>query len=174
VVVAAAVLVVAGACSTGDKTAASRYGGLPSWLPKSTVPVGRVVVASLSHPVLAIEGDTVTVDLPAGHLDVTAVGPTVPEEGQFPVPSTSPCTFTVTFSHGTGRVPFSPDEFTIVDERGGLHHPRVETAGSPASVGAQWLTVTITDVLPTGNGQLRWAPDGGAPVVSWDFDVEID
>ena len=27
---------------------------------------------------------------------------------------------------------------------------------------------------PTGNGQLRWAPLGGRPVASWDFEAEID
>jgi hypothetical protein len=36
------------------------------------------------------------------------------------------------------------------------------------------VTLTVTTVLPTGNGQLRWAPAGARPVVSWDFDVEID
>jgi hypothetical protein len=38
----------------------------------------------------------------------------------------------------------------------------------------QTITVTVKGVLPTGNGRLRWAPDGGKPIVSWDFDVEID
>jgi hypothetical protein len=156
------------------KTSAIRYGGLPGWLPKSTVPVGRVVVASPAHPALAVEGDTVAVGLPEGHFQVTAVGPTVPEEGQFPVPSTSPCSFTVTFAKGTGAVPLQPTDFTIVDEQGALHHPQVEVPGSQASVGPQAVTVKITDVLPTGNGQLRWAPDGAHPLVSWDFDVEID
>jgi hypothetical protein len=28
--------------------------------------------------------------------------------------------------------------------------------------------------LPTGNAQLRWAPGTAKPVVSWDFEVEID
>jgi hypothetical protein len=32
----------------------------------------------------------------------------------------------------------------------------------------------VSDALPTGNGRLRWAPVGVKPVVSWDFDVEID
>ena len=36
------------------------------------------------------------------------------------------------------------------------------------------VTLTVSDVLPTGNGRLRWAPQGAAPIVSWDFDVEID
>jgi hypothetical protein len=71
-----------------------------------------------------------------------------PEEGQFPVPATTPCTFTITLAGG----------------------------GPPPASAAPGKTVTLTisAVLPTGNGQLQWAPQGGRPVVSWDFDVEID
>jgi hypothetical protein len=29
-------------------------------------------------------------------------------------------------------------------------------------------------VLPTGNGQLRWVTAGAKPIVSCEFDVEID
>ena len=36
------------------------------------------------------------------------------------------------------------------------------------------VTLSVSDVLPTGEGQLRWAPEGPEPIVSWDFDVEID
>jgi hypothetical protein len=36
------------------------------------------------------------------------------------------------------------------------------------------VTLTLSAALPTGNGQLRWAPLGGRAVASWDFDVEID
>ena len=44
-------------------------------------------------------------------------------------------------------------------------------AGLPAG---RTVTLTVKAVLPTGSGTLRWAPAGGQPVVSWDFDVEID
>ena len=68
--------------STTTKTASTaKYGGLPSWLPKATVPVGRIVHASLSHSVLGIEGDTVAVTLAGGGVYATAVGPSVPESG---------------------------------------------------------------------------------------------
>jgi hypothetical protein len=36
------------------------------------------------------------------------------------------------------------------------------------------VSLTVSDVLPTGNCRLRWAPEGTTPIVSWDFDVEID
>jgi len=154
------------------------YGGLPSWLPKSKVPTGRVVQASAAHPQLAIEGDTVSVHLSHATLLATAVGPQVPEEGKFPVPATSPCSFTVTFARASGTVRLQPDAFSILDELGHLHHPRVTVQGGgprPADVApGQTVTLIVRDVLPTGSGTLRWAPGTAKPVVSWDFDVEID
>jgi hypothetical protein len=166
------------AAGSGSGSGSGKYGGLPSWLPKSTVKVGRVVSASAAHPKLAIQGDTVAVTLAGGHVLATAVGPTVPEEGEFPVPATTPCSFTVTFTRAAGTVPVSPATFTILDEQGQLHHPRVTARGggkAPATVGQQQtVTVVVKAVLPTGSGQLRWSPGPGKPVVSWDFDVEID
>jgi hypothetical protein len=166
------------AAAASPSSSSTKYGGLPSWLPKSTVPVGRVVSASSAHPKLAIEGDTVAVTLTSGHVLATAVGPVVPEEGEFPVPATSPCSFTVTFTRAAGTVPIRPATFTILDEQGQLHHPRVMARGggrSPGTVGAgQTVTIVIKDVLPTGAGTLRWSPGSGKPVVSWDFDIEID
>jgi hypothetical protein len=161
-----------------SSTASAKYGGLPSWLPTPSVPVGRVVVASPAHPRLAIEGDTVSVQLAGGQVMATAVGPQVPEEGKFPVPATTPCTFVITFAQAKGSVPLKPAAFTILDELSHLHYPQVtaQAGGTapPDVPSGQTVTITIKGVLPTGGGQLRWAPGGGKPIVSWDFDVEID
>jgi hypothetical protein len=173
--VCAALLVVAPAAAA---TGAGGYGSLPKWLPKATVQVGRVVSASPAHPWLAIEGDTVRADLPTGRTLVTAVGPSVPEEGAFPVPANSPCSFTITFTRASGSVPLAAGAFTITDELGHVHHPKVALEGDgglPRRVSpGQPVTLTVSDVLPTGNGTLHWAPTGHDALVSWDFDVEID
>jgi hypothetical protein len=154
------------------------YGSLPSWLPTPTVPVGRVVTASAAHPQLAIEGDTVHVLLGRGaQLRATAVGPQVPGEGQFPVPETTRCTFTITFTKVTGSLTLRAGDFAAADERGQLHRLRLHLKGGgalPAKVSAgQTVSLVMTGRLPTGNGQLIWAP-GGHSTVSWDFSVEID
>ena len=153
------------------------YGGLPSWLPKPSVPVGRVVTASAAHPKLAIQGDTVRVLLTGAQVLATAVGPQVPEEGKFPVPETTRCTFTITFAKATGTFTLRAADFAAVDERGQLHRLRLHLRGGgplPAQVTAgQTVSVIMTGRLPTGNGQLIWAPDG-RNTVSWDFSVEID
>ena len=161
-----------------SKGTSSAYGGIPAWIPMTTLPVGRIVQASASRPWLAIEGDTVRVVLAHASVDATAVGPAVPVEGRFPVPATTPCSFNITFTSASGSVPIDPESFTIVDEHDTVHRPGFVIDGSKATstvIGPNHsVTVTLRDVLPTGNGQLRWAPDGGAPIVSWDFDVEID
>jgi hypothetical protein len=158
--------------------AADRYGGLPGWLPRSSAPVGRTVVATVDHPQLGVEGDTVLVELARSSGLVTAVGPQVPESGEFPVPAVTPCSFTVTLVGRAGQLPVGADGFSLVDEEGRVHVPTVAASPEravPSAVGpGGTLTLTLDAVLPTGSGELRWSPQGGAPVVSWDFDVEID
>jgi hypothetical protein len=182
--VAIALVVAAGAVAVmavgggGHSAPSARYGGIPSWLPKATVPVGRIVTADAAHPALAIQGDTVHVLVPPGGVMATAVGPQVPEEGRFPVPATSPCSFVVTFAAAHGTIPLRAAQFTILDELSRVHHPHVTAingAAAPTDVTAGHpVSLEVSDVLPTGGGRLRWSPGGVTPVVSWDFDVEID
>ena len=163
--------------SPAERSSAS-YGQIPAWLPRAAVAVGRTVEASAAHPWLAIEGDTVSVHLAHARVMATTVGPAVPEDGAFPVPATSPCAFTVTLTAASGAVPLSPHAFTIRDELGQLHHPRVTDVGGgalPALVArGRTVRLSVTAVLPTGTGRLQWAPAGPTPIVAWDFDVEID
>jgi hypothetical protein len=164
--------------TSASAAASQKYGGLPSWLPKSKIPTGRVVQASAAHPQLAIEGDSVVVHLASGSVTVTVVGPNVPEEGQFPVPATSPCAFTVTFAHASAAIVLKRAAFTVLDELGQLHYLKItaQGGGKAASQVTPGKTVTLimSAVLPTGSGALRWSPEAASPVVSWDFDVEID
>jgi hypothetical protein len=156
----------------------ARYGGIPTWLPKAKVPVDRILQASRAHPALAIEGDTVSIDLAGGRVLATAVGPSVPEEGRTPVPATSPCTFVVTFAAASAAIPLSATAFTFIDELGHVRHPRVTAIGGgppPRKIlPGRSQSLIVRDVLPTGDGGLAWAPAGGRPIASWDFDVEID
>jgi hypothetical protein len=152
--------------------------GLPAWLPRPARPVGRIVNASPAHPRLAVQGESAWVSLPRARILATAIGPRVPEEGDFPVPVTSACSFAVTLHAASGQLRLSPAQFTITDEYGRTHHPRVTgPGGAPLPrrlLAGQTLHLRIRDVLPTGNGRLHWAPQSHTSVVSWDFDVEID
>jgi hypothetical protein len=155
-----------------------KYGGIPSWLPNSIVSADPILTASATHRVLAIQGDTVSVTVPGGRVLATAVGPTVPHPGRVPIPTTSPCTFTITFTAVSKAIPLRRRAFTIVDELGHVHHPLVTTidGGAPPQqlVPGKTLWLKVHDVLPTGNGSLQWAPTRTRPIVAWDFNVEID
>ena len=73
-------------------------------------------------------------------------------------------------------MPVRAGDFTFVDEMGNVHHPQVTAGSTPAATvaGSGEEQVSIHDVLPTGAGQLRWAPDGSTVIATWDFSVEID
>jgi hypothetical protein len=173
--------------SSGPSPASTtRYGGLPSWLPKAKIPVGRVVQASAKHPQLAvIEGDTVSVHLARGRVLATAVGPAVPagaaeeaQDGHSDDAEVTTCTFTVTFKAASARVPINPSSFTILDEQGQLSHLGVSAAGGgslPAAVApGRTVALTLKSDLPEGEYILRWAPAGPKVLVGWEFNVELD
>jgi hypothetical protein len=156
----------------------ARYGGLPSWLPKPKVAVNRIVNASYAHPVLAIQGDAVSVHLAGGRVLATAVGPEVPEEGHYPVPAASPCTFIVTFSGASRAIALSAGAFSLIDELDHVFRPRVTAIGGGPMrrrvLPGHSVSLEVHAVLPTGDGGLRWLPDGTRALVTWDFEVEVD
>ncbi|MGA2455149.1 MAG: hypothetical protein ABSG93_16690 [Solirubrobacteraceae bacterium] len=178
IVLAIGLGVVALTAGHGKASLKLKYGGLPSWLPKSTFNPNEVLQASLRKPVLAIQGNTVSINLAGGHVLAELVGPTVPEDGKFPVPRTSPATFILTLSHASGVVPISPGAFALVDERGTVRHPAITAVGGgalPTRVPpGKTLSLRMHDVIPTGDGGLLWKPEGRHAIVSWDFNVEID
>ena len=155
-----------------------KYGPIPSWLPKSSTSAHLILTASTTHRVLAIQGDTVAVSVPGGRVLATAVGPTVPHPGRVPIPATTSCTFTLRLTAGSAGMPLSGAAFTLVDQFGHVHHPRVTaTGGGPLPrrvLPGQTVSLTMRAVLPTGNGSLEWATNGPRPIVAWDFNVEID
>ena len=173
---AGALLASEGVARHGSSQA--RYGGLPSWLPKPKHLTNQLLHADPAHHLLAIQGNQVSVTLPHGHVLATAVGPQVPEEGHFPVPPTSPATFIVTFTAGSGAIPLSPGEFGLIDDLGHVRHPTATAMdGGPLPQvvpPGQTLSIKLHDVIPTGDGGLAWTPYGERPIVTWDFIVEID
>jgi hypothetical protein len=154
------------------------YGKIPSWLPSAAPPRQHAQSSSVSHPVLTIQGESLSVSLSGARLLVTAVGPVVPEIGRTPVPATSPVTFTVTFTHVTAPVSLRHSGWVLVDENHQIHHPRVTAfdGGPPPTQlrAGQTVSIKLHSVLPTGDGGLEWRPNGVRVIAGWDFNVEID
>ena len=145
---------------------------------RASFPVGRIVSASRAHPWVAIQGDTVAVRSRSARVLATVVGPAVPRTGSLAARTSTPCTFTVTLRAASGKVPLSPRAFAIVDELGQVQHPLISGAGGSALPArltpGRTITLSARAVLPVGAGRMTWSPDAGAPIVSWDFDVELD
>ena len=183
IAVAAALLALAGCTSntgsTGDGSPStdSSYGALPSFLPTSSSRPDSVLIGTADRPALTAEGDGVSVQLPHASVLVTITGPAVPGEGlPHQTPSTT-CTWTVTMTHATARVPITLADFSTLDHLGAVNHPTFVT-GQPAPLATigpgQTITFELRAVMTVGEGLIRWAPGGGRTVASWDFEVEND
>lgn len=75
-------------------------------------------------------------------------------------------------------VPIAASMFTITDELGTVHHPKITVlrggrvpARAPAGTP---ITLVMRATLPIGNGRVIYRPAGPHAVASWDFDSETD
>jgi hypothetical protein len=176
-------LIVLSGC--GSSPSSNPYAGghfephYPSFLPaKSLDPSDdRVLTGTVAKPALSIEGEAVEVHTQAWSVLVDVQGPVVPGEGlPYQTPYTT-CTWTVTLSGATGRVPVSLADFNSVDHLGQTY-PMVAVEGQPAvptSIGpGQKATFEMRAYEAVGEGIMRWAPDRQNVVAMWDFEVEND
>ena len=164
-------------CSSAPPQAEPSYGTLPTYLPSDTLHNDSVLDATLAKPAVTSQGDSVNVHLAAGSVTVTVTGPEVPGEGlPYDAPK-STCTWAVTVTGATADVPLTAAGFTSIDHLGAIYHPTL-VAGQPTppSVLHPGATVTfeLRATMITGEGLMRWAPDGTHVIASWDFEVETD
>lgn len=176
IVLTAVLAVGCAAPATGHRS--QGYGGFPSFLPSDTVQAGsahQVVDASATDPVLATQGDTVRVHLTTGTALVTATGPDVPVTGQAHRAPTSPATWHLVVTTVAGAVTVLPDQFQAVDSQGGIHALRaLQKPQTTVPAGSATRFDLFSDAFPTGQGRLRWIPNGHLAPVEWDFVVETD
>jgi hypothetical protein len=153
------------------------YGGLPRFLPTSTLHPDSVLDGSAAHPALTSEGDGVRVRLRHGSALIVVAGPVVPGEGLPFQASADTATWTVTLSKARGRVPISPRAFTTIDSLGKIYHPAF-VAGQPRPPSllrpGRTAQFELRAVMAVGEGMMRWAPVGNDLVATWDFEVEND
>jgi hypothetical protein len=158
------------------------YGPLPSFLPSSSLaPNGAltdsVLTGTAAHPALTTEGDAVRVLLGNDSVLMTVTGPQVPGEGMpYQAPATT-CTWTVTITSASRAIPVRVADFTTLDHLGDVQHPALVPGQKiPAGVLAPGHSESfeLRAFLNTGEGLIRWAPQAGTVLASWDFEVEND
>jgi hypothetical protein len=154
-------------------------GSYPSFLPKSTLrqPTDSVLTGTVQRPALTNEGDVVKVKTAGWSVLATVSGPQVPGEGLPFQANADTCTWTVTLSGATGTVPISAADFTAIDDQNNVYKPAF-VKGQPKPPATlkpgQKVTFELRAVEATGEGLMRWAPDGTHIVAKWDFVVEND
>ena len=158
---------------------ATPLGSYPSFLPKSTLhqPTDSVLTGTAQRPALANEGDAVRVKTPGFSVLATVTGPEVPGEGLPFQAGADTCTWVVTLSGATGSVPISAADFTAIDDQNNVYKPAlVPGRPKPPTVlkPGQKVSFELRAVEATGEGLMRWAPDGHDIVAKWDFVVEND
>ena len=171
-------------CSSGahpHQTAAraTPLGSYPSFLPKDSLGGGTdsVLTGTAARPALTNQGDAVRVKTAHWSVLITVTGPQVPGEGLPVQVNADTCTWTVTMSGATGAVPIRTAGFTAIDQQGHVYKPRF-VAGQPKPPAelqpGQKVKFELRAVEATGEGLMRWAPDGTHIVAKWDFVVEND
>ena len=170
------------ATSTPVHPAAARatpLGSYPSFLPKDTLNQGTDsrLTGTVQRPALTNEGDVVKVKTATFSVLATVSGPQVPGEGLPFQANADTCTWTVTLSGATGTVPIKTTDFTAIDDQGNVYKPAF-VPGQPRPPAelkpGQKVRFELRAVEATGEGLMRWAPDGTHIVAKWDFVVEND
>jgi hypothetical protein len=168
-----------GQASRGQANSAATYGGYPTYLPSGTLNYhsDTVLTGTVQRPALTSQGDGVKVKTPQWSVLVTVTGPEVPGEGlPYQAPTTT-CTWIVTMSGATGPVPVSASDFSSIDDENNVYRPAL-VAGQPKPPPVlrpgQKISFELRAVEATGEGLMRWAPDGRNIVAKWDFVVEND
>ncbi len=166
-------------CGSAASQNQDHFGGFPSFLPKNTLHYrdDTVLTGTVRRPALTSEGDGVEVKTPHWSVLVVVSGPQVPGEGLPYQASATTCTWVVTMSRATGPVPISASDFTSVDDLNRVYRPGF-VPGQPAPPDilrpGQKVRFELRAVEATGEGLMRWAPDGRNIAAKWDFVVEND
>jgi hypothetical protein len=178
----AALLLAAGlAVLTGCSTAAGAHqpsasagiGAWPTFLP-SPAAAGQAH-GSTSDPAMSYAGSPVVVDLGSSKVTVNVQGPSYPANTKVGADHVL-CTFTVVLSGASEPVNLSTARFDVLDHTGSVHVLRAAPGSSvPSEVQpAQTVTLHLVATVPSGEGLLRYAPDGTSDAAGWDYVAETD
>lgn len=150
-----------------------------SWLPRQQLdhPVDQTIAGTVTHPGLTVNGGYVKVQTPTFSALAVVNGPVVPGEGLPVIQGFTTCTWTISLSHVRGTVPVSVADFDSIDHLQTVYKMALVPGQPPLPSelhAGQSLSFKVRAVMPTGEGLMRWAPDGNNIVAKWDYQVEND
>jgi hypothetical protein len=162
-----------------------RPGHIPSYIPRSTLKIGRIVTATPQHPQLAIQGNSLRVKLPHASVVATVTGPYIPIKYSGTNDPIVPGSFMLTFSDARGRIPLDASDFHITNALGTSLFPTIDVQGGgeiPTTIPTgRKLTLIFHDAkMPIGQGYFEYNPlgilvaKGQRPMANWDLDIESD
>ena len=170
--------------ATSASAAATAGSGDPERAPHAgSYPVATAQPAVSATPTvtpggyqLVAAGVPVDLRTPDAQAVITVSGPDVdvpvPQVGQPITASRAPGVLTVTVTASSGSVPVRAGDFLGLDEQQEPYALSPDTAQATATPGHP-ATVHLASDFASGHTTLTWQP-GGAPLVTWDFVVEID
>jgi hypothetical protein len=150
-----------------------------SWLPQQQLdhPVDQTVLGTVANPGLTVDGGYVQVNTPTFSALAVVNGPVVPGEDLPVIQRFTTCTWTISLSHVKGTVPISVADFDSIDHLQTVYTLALVPGQPPLPTTlhtGQSLSFKVRAVMPTGEGLMRWAPDGNNIVAKWDYQVEND
>ena len=147
---------------------------MPSFLPSHT-PQG-VPTGSAKEPAMSYQGMPLVAQLDPGvSAKVVVLGPEPPSGDTKAGEESADLTWQITFSEVTKDIPLSPAQFNIQDGTGAFHTMSPKGDPLPRTIKAGRTTsVKMHAVVPSGDGMVRWAPDGKHVVALWDYIAELD
>lgn len=153
--------------------AAAGIGAWPTFLPSPT-PAAQAR-GSVADPALSYAGSPVLVSLATGTVTVDVEGPSYPSTTKVGADRV-PCTFDVVLSGATAPVPLRSARFDVLDHTGVVHvlQARAGAAVPDRVEPGQTLTLHLVATVPSGEGLLRYAPDGSGTAAAWDYVAETD
>jgi len=178
-VVAAAALTgcsgAAGAAGEAGEATSAPHAG--AYLVATPVPqVTSTPTVSAGGYQLVAAGDPVRVVLPDADLVAVVAGPELdvpePAPGQPITAQSAPGVLSVTLTVDSGHLTVPASSFLALDED---QDPVALTSSAPTVTATPGhpATVQLSSRFATGHTTLTWQPQG-APLITWDFVVEID
>jgi hypothetical protein len=122
---------------------------------------------------MSYAGSPVVIAVPGGIVTVDVQGPAYPASTTVGAASVA-ATFTVVLSDASAPVDLTKAHFDVLDHTGAVHElTPAQTIPATVQPGTT-TTLRLAATVPSGEGMLRYAPDGSSTAAAWDYVAETD